>query len=106
MPRLNRLVFLLPPALSYTFIINFCSWIYRCGCTSWWSGAAEHCNIHMAGVKHCPWCSHGSSGFTIVLVLILIPQLVLLFWPVQANWRLRLLPSFLVFPAWGSIIAL
>ncbi len=104
MRRLNPL-FLLPLAVSCAFVINLCSWIYQCGCRGWWSGAAEHCNIHMTGVRHCPWCCHGDLGFSLVLLLILIPQVVLMFWPGNRNWRLRLLASFLVFPVWGGLIA-
>ena len=103
---MKRLWFLVPPALSIAFIINLCSLIYRCGCQSWWSGAAVSCNIHDAEAKHCPWCSHGDLGFGTVLVLVLIPQVVLSFVPVRWDWRIRLLAALLAFPAIGSLAAL
>ena len=108
MPRsiIKWLPFLAPPAVSALLIINLCGLIYSCGCQSWWSGAAAHCNIHNAIGKHCPWCSHGQAGFNIVLGLVLVPQLVLSFYPVRVDWRLRLLAAFLVFPLIGSLAGL
>ena len=103
---MKRLLFVVPPAISATFIINLCSLFYRCGCQSWWSGAAEHCNIHNPGLHHCPWCSHGQVGFGAVLTLVLIPQLVLSFSPVRWDWRLRFLVAILVFPLIGLLAAL
>jgi hypothetical protein len=103
---LNWLLFLLPPAVSVLFIINLCGLIYSCGCQSWWSGAAAHCNIHNLAGRHCPWCSHGTVGFNTVLGSVLVPQVVLSFYPIRVDWRLRLLGAFLVFPLIGLLEAL
>ena len=38
-----------------------CGAAFQCGCTI--VGGAAHCNVHRAGVPHCPWCS--ASGWVI-----------------------------------------
>jgi hypothetical protein len=85
--------------------INFCNWIYRCGCRSLWAGADTHCNVHRAGVRGCPFCAHGTSGYAFVLALILIPQFIVSWWPRQMGWLARLILTLLVFPAMGLIAA-
>lgn len=105
MHPLKRAGFLAPPLVSYAFIINFCSLVYQCGCTSWWAGAAAHCNIHNASGRHCPWCIHGALVFNCVLALILIPQFVLAFWPSRLHWRGRLFAAFAAFPVVGFLAA-
>jgi hypothetical protein len=88
------------------FFINLCNLIYRCGCRSLWSGAAEACNIHVAGVKHCPFCSYGAIGYGSVLALVLIPQLMVSWWPAHWDWRTRLMSAVLVFPVMMAVAAL
>lgn len=85
-------------AVTFAFFINLCDLIYQCGCQSLWAGAAEHCNVHVAGVKHCPFCAHGNTGYASVLALVLIPQF-LISWRYRWNWRIRLIVAVLVFPA-------
>ena len=67
--------FLISFAITSVFFINFCAWIFRCGCHSLWSGAAAMCNIHAAHGHHCPWCSHGHAGEALIMVLLCAPQL-------------------------------
>ena len=98
-----KLLFLIPPVLSGAFIINLCALVYRCGCRSWWSGAAVHCNIHAAGMRHCPLCSHGAALFYSMTVVIAVPQIVLAFRPAKVDWRLRLLLAAAAFPIIGLI---
>jgi hypothetical protein len=43
--------------VAYGTLMNVCALLFQCGCRSWWTGAATHCNIHQAGAKHCPWCT-------------------------------------------------
>lgn len=42
---------------AYATLMNVCAVLFSCGCRSWWTGAAAACNIHRAGVRHCPWCT-------------------------------------------------
>jgi hypothetical protein len=99
-------IFLLSFGVTATFIINLCSSAFGCGCRSWWAGAAQHCNIHTAGVKHCPWCSYGNAGFLCALALILAPQFAISFWPGTPAWKYRLLLSLAAFPVFGALVAL
>ena len=50
-------------AATISVIYNVCHLLFQCGCTFPWAGGADHCNIHVAGVPHCPWCSHGLGAF-------------------------------------------
>ncbi len=49
-------VILVTITITAVFLLPFCGFMYQCGCTFFWSGAADQCNIHQAGVPHCPWC--------------------------------------------------
>ncbi|MBS1876273.1 MAG: hypothetical protein JSU00_23870 [Acidobacteria bacterium] len=92
--------------LTFVFLINLCGLLYHCGCQSIWNGAADRCNIHQQGVRHCPWCSHGDLGYYTVLALILIPQLAISVSPGRWSWRARLVASLAAFPLLGGVIAL
>jgi hypothetical protein len=98
-------IFLPAAAVTCTFFINLCNWIYRCGCASLWAGADAHCNVHNATGRHCPFCAHGLAGYAAVLSLILIAQFVLSRWPPRWDWRLRSLLALLAFPAVISVAA-
>ena len=99
-------IFLISATLSSVFIINFCDAVYRCGCRSLWAGGSHHCNIHVAALKHCPWCSIGVGGFAAVLGVIIASQLALSVWPRGWHWSARLVAAALAFPAVGSVLAL
>ena len=88
--------------MTGAFFINFCAWIYRCGCRSWWAEAAAYCNIHTQGVKHCPWCTY---NFNLVFALIVVPQFAISIWPVAWHWSLRLVMAIAAFPVVGTVIA-
>lgn len=95
---------LLPFAISFpatsAFFINFCSWMFECGCRSLWAGAASACNVHAAHGRHCPWCSHGLAGYAIVMTALCAPQLavsLLTRW----HWTVRALVAVGLFPAIG-----
>lgn len=68
--RVRRaLPFLLFVALVAVFTYPLCGFMFRCGCVSLWAGA-DHCNIHLAGAFHCPWCQHaglGALGFGLMI---------------------------------------
>ena len=93
-------------AITCVFFIDFCNLIYRCGCKSLWAGADRLCNVHIPSAKHCPFCSHGATAYAIVLGLILIPQLLVGWWPSHWDWRIRLMAAVLVFPLVATIAAL
>ncbi len=76
--------------LTFTFITPFCGLMFRCGCTSLWSGAADYCNVHQPGPPHCPWCV-ARNPFLILLpaVLVFAGQVFCMF-IINRKWR----PSF------------
>jgi hypothetical protein len=75
-----------------------CAWIFECGCHSLWAGADALCNVHVAGVPHCPFCSHGITGYTLVMTAVTAPQLGASVW---SSWSrtARLVVCLLLFPA-------
>jgi hypothetical protein len=74
----------LPFAISFVvtclFFINVCDWIFDCGCRALWAGADAMCNVHVAGVRHCPICSRGIPGYTVIMLLVTAPQLAAAAW--------------------------
>ncbi len=105
--RTRAAIFAISAAVTCLFIIDLCGLIYGCGCRSWWAGAADHCNIHHAGPPHCPWCQMGSSGFVLVLAIILVAQAVASFANKPPRLRspvAQLVISLSVFPAMAVIL--
>ena len=97
-----------PFAISFSitslFFINFCNLIFRCGCKSLWAGADAACNIHAQHGHHCPWCSHGTAGYAVVMILICLPQLAVSL--LKRSWLVRTAIAVALFPLAGSGIAL
>jgi len=91
--------------VSYGLILNLCHAVFACGCRSWWNGAAEQCNIHEEGVRHCPWCAYGDAGFWLAMALLLAPQAVLSFWPARWSWGIRAAAVLAAFPVAGTAVA-
>lgn len=87
----------------YVLFINWCDFIFDCGCQSLWAGAADHCNIKNANPPHCPWCIedglYGSAAFG----SIVIAQAVLAFRPGPLT-RPRIFLVFLAFPVVGAAV--
>jgi hypothetical protein len=92
-------------AVTCTLFINFCAWIFKCGCMSLWAGADMACNIHAAAGRHCPWCSHGQAGYTLVMMLLSAPQLAFVL-SSRFGWVTRTSVALLLFPAMGLVAAL
>jgi hypothetical protein len=92
--------------ISLALILNLCDAVFACGCKSAWNGGAEQCNVHQHGVHHCPWCSVGTEGFWLAMVLLLIPQLVFSFWPAGWAWRVRIPVVLAMFPIAGGLVGL
>ncbi len=97
-------LFLAAGGCSYAFVINLCALIYRCGCHSWWAGAATDCNIHDMEARHCPWCSIGDFGFYSIVGCILLAQGVIAFSPWPRAWGYRIGYTFLAFPVVGGVL--
>jgi len=87
------------------FSINFCSWIFGCGCRSWWAGAAATCNIHVQEAKHCPWCIYDGQGFFVAFFLTFGVQAAIGFYPGRLPWIYRLSLALAAFPVVGAIVA-
>ena len=81
--NLRALVFAAAAFFTLVFFIDLCGLVYQCGCRSLWAGAADHCNIHTPGVRHCPLCAGGLWVSGPVLLSTLAAQA----WVV---WKLRL----------------
>jgi hypothetical protein len=77
--------------ITYVFFIDLCGLIYQCGCRSLWLGAAAQCNIHHAGMKHCPFCTLSNSSYTGLILVVVAAQGVLV-------WRESWLRAALAFP--------
>ena len=94
-------------ALTAVFFIDFCNLVYRCGCTSLWAGADAKCNIHdHAAKKHCPWCSHGETGYGVIFASVLWPQWMVAYLARRRPWKTHLLATVLSFPLAGGLVAL
>ena len=91
-------------AATCVFFIDFCNAVFKCGCRSLWNGAAAACNIHATHGHHCPWCSHGTAGYAIVMILLCAPQLA----ASMARWSFlaRTGAAVAAFPVFGLGIAL
>jgi hypothetical protein len=96
-------VFLTAATVTAMLFINFCHLVFQCGCRSWWGGAADHCNIHMAGVPHCPWCTSDGMSGNLSFGAILVVQALIAFWPGSQATPVRLLAALLAFPIVGGI---
>ena len=82
---LKLLIFAAAGLFTAAFFINWCNWIYGCGCRSWWAGAAAHCNIQQPGPPDCPWCVHSDLAATALFTTLAVQALVG-FWPGRLRW--------------------
>jgi hypothetical protein len=103
--RPNALIFVAAAAVTSAFFIDFCAAIFRCGCVSLWRGADAHCNIHLAGSHHCPWCANGLVASAIPWLSIVAAQAAISFWPRGMHAVARLAAAVLAFPLTGALIA-
>jgi hypothetical protein len=102
----NTLVFAAAATIASLFFINLCGTIFRCGCASLWSGADAHCNIQLAGSRHCPWCMQGPVASAVPWVLIVAAQAAISFWQRPMPAGVRLVSAVTAFPVTGALIAL
>ena len=92
--------------VTSVFFINFCNLVFACGCQSLWNGADQHCNVHVSHGRHCPFCSHGMAGYSVIFAAIIAPQLAIPFWLRRGSWWTRLAVTLAGFPVFGVIVAL
>lgn len=93
-------------ALSAVFLIDLCSAIFQCGCQPLWAAANAHCNIHVAGMRHCPWCVDGKTGHYVALWTVLLVQGAIAFWPAALSFATRTLAVIMAFPVVGGAVAI
>ncbi len=67
--------------------------------------ADAHCNIHLAGSRHCPWCVHGRAASAIPWMFIVGAQAAISFWPGPMHAGVRLASAMAAFPVVGAVIA-
>jgi len=98
----------LPFTVSFSatslLFINLCAAIFRCGCRALWAGADAACNIHAPHGHHCPWCAHGTAGYTVVMAILCAPQLAVSLWP-RGGLLARTLIALTLIPAMSLIVA-
>jgi hypothetical protein len=82
-------------AMSAIFITPLCGMLFRCGCDWIWAGAAARCNIYHSEPPFCPWCSHGTIGFTLPAVGLFLGAFLsgFFFWQ---KYNRKLLPAIVV----------
>ena len=103
-PRIG--LFLVSAAVAGILLVNFCDWVYQCGCRSLWNGADAHCNVHDPDSPNCPWCEHRPAGDIIPLAAILSVQLGVCFTRRPLGNVSRLVLSLVAFPVVGGLVAL
>lgn len=101
---LKAAVFAGAAALTSALFINLCDLVYQCGCSWAWAGAADHCNIHTPGVRHCPWCVEGAVWGEVCYWIVLGSQALIAFWPAAAGWG-RAALACAAFPVVGGLCA-
>jgi hypothetical protein len=102
----NRLqkafILVLSVGVTCAFFINFCATVFHCGCRSLWAGADAMCNIHAAGMHHCPWCQHQP---VYAFAAMVVPQAFISFARRPWSWWKRLALALAAFPVFGGIAA-
>ena len=64
----------------------------------------EHCNVHVAGMRHGPWCA-SNVAFPAALARILAVQAFVSFRRANWRWPTRLALALAAFPAAGLLAA-
>jgi len=100
-------VFLLSAAVTGIFLLPYCDFLFKCGCTFFWTTGVSLCNIYQPLTPHCPWCEARSPLLqTIPFLLVLLGQGVVIRsldkkydWP----WAKLFLASLAVFLILGAV---
>jgi hypothetical protein len=104
--RARAWVFAVAAIVTSIFFIDFCALVYQCGCRSLWAGADAQCNIHHAGVRHCPWCAIGLAGSVGIWAVIVAAQAGVAFWERNVPLIARAVLALATFPVVGGLLAL
>jgi hypothetical protein len=106
MMRARAVVFALSAIVTSVFFIDFCGLVFQCGCRSLWAGADAQCNIHHAGVRHCPWCAIGLAGSVGIWTAIVAAQAAVVFWVRNVPLIVSTVLAFLTFPVAAGLLAI
>lgn len=98
------LVFAVAATITCLFLVDFCGWIFGCGCQSFWKAFDKYCNIH-SGPKHCPWCTHGGMGFLVSGLFVMGTQALVAFKGFGYSLLVRFALCLAAFPTIGGITA-
>lgn len=91
------LLFLGAAGVAGVFFIDYCHFIFDCGCVSLWAGGAAHCNIQTPGPPDCPFCAHGDLAYGSLVATVAVQGGVLLA-PGRFAVSTRALAAFAAFP--------
>jgi hypothetical protein len=106
--RPEALALVLASALASILFYDMCALIFDCGCTAFWAGGAELCNVHHASGPRCPWCTHPTAGATAFFGVVLA-QAALIYGPLPAFlsargiWG-RFAAALVAFPAVAALV--
>src|SRR5262249_52878024 len=78
--------------------------LFGCGCQGIWAAAGKFCNIHTAGVPHCPWCATGAWGAFLPRTLIILTQIGIVFLPSKISNTTRLILGVIAFAAVATAV--
>ena len=100
----NITVALFAATVTSVFFLDLCNLIFQCGCDHLWGAQDARCNIHNPTGRHCPWCSFGVAGYSILYSGIVGVQFVLAFRPRRWHWTHRLTAAVAAFPVLGGLL--
>lgn len=65
-------VFVLSGVVTGIFLLPYCDFLFKCGCTFPWQSGVDLCNVYQANSPHCPWCEDRSLVLQIVPFVLVI----------------------------------
>ena len=89
-------------AITQTLFIQYCDFLFDCGCQPLWADRADRCNIHSPVPPHCPWCLDGGASGRWANVAIVVAQVLLSLVPGSFG-AFRAASVFLAFPIVGGL---
>ena len=98
-------LFLAAAGVTAAFFINYCHFLFDCGCVSLWAGGAAYCNIQIPGPPDCPFCAHGDLAYGSVLATV-AAQGALFLAPGRLGTPARAGLAFLAFPVLVGLVGL
>ena len=98
-------IFLVAATVASLGFLNFCATLFHCGCQSLWTTRDQHCNVHAAAGRHCPFCGYGPLGYLLVLGSMIAAQAACTFLPRRWSWPVRLASALAAFPVLGGMEA-